>query len=491
MNRLSTFIKILFLTFIVKQIDAQNATDALRYSYLNQGGTARAFGVGGSFGAMGGDFSSISINPAGLASFRRSEFTISPSLRQNTAESYFKNDNNKISNKKYSNFGIDNIGLVLTKNKKNNATFAIGFNVIADLNRSFEFSGKTLGSITERFIERANQKSVNDLDDFEGYAAYNVGAIFDADSNRVYESDFSKFDLTTKNQRVNQTGTINEISFAFAKNMNDKFHVGLALGIPFVNFEETKTYKESDPENENPIFTELKYDEYLNTSGAGLNIKGGFVYLPVKYLRLGGSFQTPTWYVLNDDYTTSLKYTYFDKIENSFDYASPDGSFKYKLNTPARVTGSIGTILDFGKVKGFINGDAEWIDYNTNKFNFGAFSTDASEKLYSAEINREIESYLGTVLNLRLGGELAIGKIRLRAGVQQGQDPISANNESIYTTSFGIGVRDENFFLDLGVRRRNSVEGYVPYVLLDQSRESVVNTDLVNTKLVVTAGFKF
>ena len=45
---------------------SQNHVDALRYSYLENLGTARLSSVGG-FRSLGVDLSSIHINPAGLA----------------------------------------------------------------------------------------------------------------------------------------------------------------------------------------------------------------------------------------------------------------------------------------------------------------------------------------------------------------------------------------------------------------------------------------
>src|SRR5659263_311464 len=51
-------------------LSAQNIDDALRYSKLFYQGTAR-------FDALGGDLSAISLNPAGIAVFRSTEFTVS------------------------------------------------------------------------------------------------------------------------------------------------------------------------------------------------------------------------------------------------------------------------------------------------------------------------------------------------------------------------------------------------------------------------------
>src|SRR5665811_1736369 len=67
-------------------LSAQNIDDALRYSKLFYQGTARFDGMGGAFTALGGDLSAISLNPAGIAVFRSSEFTVSTQVN-------FKNNN--------------------------------------------------------------------------------------------------------------------------------------------------------------------------------------------------------------------------------------------------------------------------------------------------------------------------------------------------------------------------------------------------------------
>jgi hypothetical protein len=57
---------------------AQDQTDALRYSQLSNGGTARFMAMGGAFTAVGGDASSLAFNPAGIAVFNTSQLTFSP-----------------------------------------------------------------------------------------------------------------------------------------------------------------------------------------------------------------------------------------------------------------------------------------------------------------------------------------------------------------------------------------------------------------------------
>jgi hypothetical protein len=50
----------------------QNTSDAIRYSTGETEGTARFKSMSGAFGALGGDMSAVSINPAGSAVFNLS-----------------------------------------------------------------------------------------------------------------------------------------------------------------------------------------------------------------------------------------------------------------------------------------------------------------------------------------------------------------------------------------------------------------------------------
>jgi hypothetical protein len=88
---------------------AQTDADALRYSMLNYGSTARSLGMGNAFGALGADFSSLSTNPAGIAVYRRSEFSISPMFSNRTTDAnYIGKDNSDNAFK----FSFGNLGMV-------------------------------------------------------------------------------------------------------------------------------------------------------------------------------------------------------------------------------------------------------------------------------------------------------------------------------------------------------------------------------------------
>lgn len=482
---------IIIALFGVTSVSAQNIGDAVRYSNFNPIGTAGAVGLGSSIGAMGGDFSVIGINPAGIAEYRKSVFTFTPSINTSSVDGYFVDDKGSAVNRSRSSFLIDNISFVSgnrrSSSKWETSNWAIGFSKLTDFNRDFKIEGSTKGTITERFVSLANN---NGLDAFEAGLADEAGAIFQ-NSSDVFQSDFFDEDVVNKDQFVDQRGSINELSFGWAGNYDNKFNIGISAGVPFVSYSESKTYKENFQDGD--FSSKLQYIESLNTSGAGINFKLGMQYRAVPQLRIGAAIHSPTWYTLNDDYSSILEYEYSSTDESgSGTGASPDGSFKYKYTSPWKAIGSIGSVYKFGKVKGFVNADFEYLDYQNNEFDFTKYSTDPIEGSITQEVNGEIDDRLGTSTNIRLGGELAYDDLRFRAGYTISSSPYVGDDEMSNAWSAGVGFRGEGFFVDLGYRKRNVTEGYSPYEVPDlEERDALANTESTYGKVVATVGFTF
>ena len=68
---------------------AQGADDACLFSQTFYQGTAKAIGMGNAMGAVGGDMTSICINPAGMGVYRSNEFTTTLSLTDNYERSSY------------------------------------------------------------------------------------------------------------------------------------------------------------------------------------------------------------------------------------------------------------------------------------------------------------------------------------------------------------------------------------------------------------------
>ena len=64
----------------IATMQAQNETQALRFSMQNPMGTARYAAQGGAIGALGGDLSAAQSNPAGFGFYRSSEISFTPSF---------------------------------------------------------------------------------------------------------------------------------------------------------------------------------------------------------------------------------------------------------------------------------------------------------------------------------------------------------------------------------------------------------------------------
>ena len=71
-------------------INAQEPADALRYSWYVQKGTARQQAIGGAMGSLGGEISTLFVNPAGLGFYRTGDFVFTPGFNTlHTRGTYF------------------------------------------------------------------------------------------------------------------------------------------------------------------------------------------------------------------------------------------------------------------------------------------------------------------------------------------------------------------------------------------------------------------
>ena len=85
--------------------------DALKFYSFGNNGTARVQGMGGAFTALGGDQSSVIVNPAGLGFFNKSEFSITPIFQNSNTTSNYISNSDKLSS---SNMRIGQIGAVFS-----------------------------------------------------------------------------------------------------------------------------------------------------------------------------------------------------------------------------------------------------------------------------------------------------------------------------------------------------------------------------------------
>lgn len=471
-------------------LSAQTFEDALRYSRLNAGGTARSVATGGALSAFGGDFGTLSVNPASIATYRKSTLMITPSLNfANTTSTFAETnfDNNR------TNINLNNIGIVFSKTSNasdwKSVNFGVGTNRLTNNNQEFYYEGTTVGTIAERWQTFANGNLPDNLYAFEEGIAYDAGVLFQLGDTPAdeYLIDPDGTQLLHKSQSVNRSGSVNDLSLTLGGNYRHKLYVGLSIGLPFVRYEESKTYIETDELGVSPEFNSMTFDEYFSTTGVGFNAKLGLIYRMNQKVRIGATIHTPTFFNLTDQYYTSIESDitiagtqYITPAE------SPISNFSYSLISPWRAVGSIGFM--FGKV-GFVSGDIEYIDYGASQFNID------TDPVFEQDLNTEVVNYLDAIINLRVGGEARYGVFAVRGGVGYSMSPyretFSGAGEGQTNVSFGIGLREKGVFLDLGIAQRLFNKTYTPYTIPGSTINPSIDNSVSQTQFVGTIGFRF
>jgi len=469
---------------------AQNEVDALRYSQNFFSGTARSVSMGGALGALGGDFSTLSTNPAGLGIYRSSEFMFTPTFSYNTTSSTFK-DGTPLDDYKFR-MDFSNIGFVGTHLSGRedgwvSTNFAIGYNRIADFNRYVKIDGvNNSSSMTDYFAMLANNTKFSSLSDvgFDVSSAWDSYLIDPANADStMYKSALSKYG-ETQTKDINTKGGMGEYVFSLAGNYSNKLFIGGTLGIQSVRYIEHSDYTERDPKDSIPAFTSFDFKNDLKTTGAGFNFKLGIIFKPADWIRIGGAIHTPTFYNLHDEYSSSLKSTFSDNLHGTGEeYKSPVSTYDYQLTSPFRAIGDLGFVI--GKVA-LIGIEYEYLDYSVARLR-------ADDYPFRDENNTIQTAYTATG-NIKVGAEFKNGPLSIRAGYGLYGSPFRSGqaNENSTRTSYnaGFGIRNDDFFFDLAFSYNIQNEKYFLY------DPSIVANPAVNIKTyyisaLATFGFKF
>ena len=472
----------------------QSIADVIRFSYQEPGGTARYTATGGSMGAIGPDLSSVNSNPAGIALYRKSEFSVSPAFisTKTTARLITDKNGSALSENKLG-LNIQNLGMVFTSqpvhDKWKQMNFAITLNNLNHFSSTTRFSGTSQGTLLQRFQEIAN--SDTGLDDFETGIAAEAGALYDLNGDGKYDIDYqlSPKALLQREQEIQQTGSLSELAFSLAGNYNEKVSVGLSVGLPFMSFYNVRTYSEKDPVKAPggvPYFKDLSYREELSTTGSGANFKLGVIVKPQPNIRIGMAVHSPSFLNVSDIYQNELVYNYYENANETGAFlgseAVAEGSFEYRFKTPWRYFGNIGLIL--GK-KGFIGGEVGYVNYASNRFNYNGFEEAENES------NIEITGRLTQAVAIRMGGEAVIQNVyRLRAGFQLYTSPFKDDETTKTILSIGGGRRGEKYFVDVCFRYNQLNEVFFPY-LTQNSPLQEVDKAITKQSLIFTVGTKF
>jgi hypothetical protein len=469
----------------------QNVDDALRYSQVFYGGTARFRAMGGAFTALGGDLSAISLNPAGIGVFRSFEVSLTPQMYYNNNSSVWNGSSS--SDFKY-NLNLNQFGIVTTlipSNDKFSLNLAYTYNRTNNFNENITINGiSNNSSMADYWVSKAEGTYFRDLRGAAGiaYDAWLIDTISNAGASS-YATAFSGYGTST-NATYGQTikrvitneGYTGEHAISIGGNLFNKLFFGLSLGMNRLNYTGHYQHIESDYNNVISDFKNFTYTDHFVASGTGYSGKLGVIYKPVEFVRVGLAVHTPVFYRITEKFYDNIA-TAFDN-NNKYEFANDKLEYKYSLMTPWRI--NLGAAF---KIKKFalLSADYEFVDYRIAKFSQASDSYD-----YSAE-NDGIKSILKSTSNLRFGAEFRINSIYLRGGYSHYGKAFNSNedNKDLAYNGFscGIGMRQQNFYFDIGGTLLSGTSKYYMYNDPPYLEAATIKTS--RTSFAATIGFKF
>ena len=469
----------------------QNLVDGLRYSDYRIQGTARSASMGNAFGALGGDFTSASINPAGLGIYRSNEFVFTPTFGKTNVDANYLNQTT--SDSKYT-MSVPNMGYVATfMNKGELGNSLVNFNIGFGYNRLNNFNMRKMveavnsnSSLLDDFVAQANN---GNWSNYYEELAWQTDLLIHDNDNNVYFSDIAEAGYgQSQRKSFSQKGSIDEYLLSMAANFNHKFYIGATVGFHNVDFKETTSLYENDTNNNIPYFNDLTFNTFLHTTGTGVNVKLGAIFRPIDALRFGIAVHSPTFYRLHDSFDNTMSsYITYDDGSQDYTSSSPIGDYDYHLETPMKAIFSAAYIL--GK-SAILSVDYEYVDYSTIKLTNGGNSYDFFNE------NQDIKEAYKAVGNLHLGAEYRLtNEFSLRGGYESYPSPFNSQafnssqpNSGITNSavSAGLGFHQGGFFLDMAYKHAMG-ENYSEIYTGSDLAKFTANKD----QLIMTLGFRF
>jgi len=489
---------------------AQTEFEAQKYVQTDINGTARYMGMGGAFGALGGDASAIKDNPAGLGIFRKSELSGTMNLTmQNTTSKW--NDVKSIYENPYKT-GLNNFSLIFAMpisvvdgSGLVSSNWSFGYNRLKDFNRNMNIkSGASASSITDYMGYFTGGIPSNDLSETNNYnpydnefvpwisiAAYN-GYLIDPLANNQWRTALGDNQLVTPSYYLTEKGHLDEYSLGWAGNFSNSFYFGATVNFQSLNYTHIGNYSEDFGSGEY-----MNIGDTVYSKGNGMNLSIGCIFRPIDYLRLGLSIQTPSIYTITDNYYSTMKSNLRDTLRTLVSPLPPPNEFK--LQGPLKINASAALIL--GK-KGIVS-----VEYDfSNNSGMQLMDVDNNNAKFTKE-NERMKTNLNNVQTIKIGGEYKLtNSFALRAGFA---NTSNANNPDAYKQMYentvrmdpqffihnstnyltaGFGYREASWFVDFAYVNKILDETFYPYDSSSLTGASVITK---TNNVVVTLGLKF
>ncbi|MGQ7944822.1 OmpP1/FadL family transporter [Flavobacterium sp. WC2509] len=408
---------------------SQEMKDAMRYAQSELQGTARFTSMSGAFGALGGDLSSLNVNPAGSAVFNNNQFaTTMGNYDVKNKSNYFGTSTSASE----SNFDLNQAGGVFVFKSRNPNSDLTKFSLSINYENTNNYDNSLFSagisprnSVDNYFLSYANgvpldlleNSNYAELDNgsqqaYLGYQGYIINPVNNTPNNSSYTSNVRSGGNYYQENSVYSNGYNGKLIFNSAVQIKDFLYLGVNLNSHFTDYVQNSNFYES---NNNTLdlnyeVSNINFSNSLHTYGSGFSFQIGTIAKLTKEIRLGFAYESPTWYNLRDEFSQRLSSVRTNSIGSMapdvvdpfvINYYAP-----YDLQTPGSLTGSFSYV--FGKT-GLISLDYKYKDYSQTQFG-------PENDVYFRGLNNAMHNALGSSNEIRVGAEYRIHNLKLRGG---------------------------------------------------------------------------
>ncbi|MDD4819572.1 MAG: outer membrane protein transport protein [Flavobacteriales bacterium] len=443
-----------------------------------QYGTPRFMGMGGAFGALGGEISASYINPASGAVAVKNEISATLGVEWNANNSnYYGSSTKSTSDVKFSPFQAGVNFVLITRDDLtsfNSFSFGINYSRKCNFNNEVKWSGVNntitdwvegtpIGSSVVEYLYRNAVDGVNNT--VTGLAEdLGVLGVYKTQEGQYFYMPEAEYNNISQAASLLTSGSSNVTTFSAGMNINNNIYVGIGFDFISINLSNNNLYLDEWGFTKNTGLSHdglsnLYFDRYTSQSGWGSSFTVGIIGRVTDEFRLGFSWKTAARIYIDENYSYLMGAKFFDGTFNegsenpTFDYPN-----RYSFKSPSEWTFSAAYV--FGQ-HGILS-----VDYMLKDFSQMRFKDDG----FSAE-NEIIKNQMQICHTVRVGGELRFYPVSIRAGFNYISSPyknvtvnrVSQNVAGQYDSvslpqgtgetmnaSFGVGYNaDENITIDL------------------------------------------
>lgn len=378
------------------------------YSGSNFGGTAKFNSMAGSMGALGGDLSAITVNPAGTGVFITGDVSATLAVQGN------KNNSNlfgKSFESSYNNTNLGQVGGVVSFETNSNSPWQF-------VNLAFNYSTKNL----EDYVQTPGNSSIKEAVQYE--------------SGGTTVNDF----LVYNGHAYDRTGTASNLNVSLGGNYENKIYVGAGLNFKTAELEQSDFFQLQLQNLGEYANYHKQYTPYRESSN-GFSASVGIIGKINNKIRLGAAIESPTFWNLTRTYTEYGFNSNNNVISDIFDETR-------RLTTPMKLTLSGALVAS----KNF----AVNIDY-TLGVTKPKYKVEGSAE---QQLNDYFSSDYKNTSDLRIGAEYRMAGFRLRGGYGIEANPFDASSLKSFNST---GTSGTNSYSSLFLGKRQTLAGGLGY----------------------------